>query len=104
MQVRPGTLSDKKFPPAFTTEKVTIVPGDYSAHATGIVKSGASQDFKELEADTVVYDSAGKIIGGGFTFIDFVPAGGQAAVEMSITYAGNPANAVMYGRLSGLSI
>jgi len=51
----------------------------------------------------IAYDEAGEIIGGGFTYLDFVPANGKAAVEVSITSTGIPATTELYAIVSGLS-
>lgn len=53
---------------------------------------------------TVAYDEAGKIIGGGFTFVDFVSPKGTAPVEISATMSGTPAKIELYPTLSGLSV
>jgi hypothetical protein len=89
--------------PAFTTENVSFKPDDYSPKATGIIKSPYNKDVKNLRVSALAYDDTGNIIGGGFTFVDFVPANGQAAVDVSITASGTPARVELHPTLSGLS-
>jgi hypothetical protein len=62
-----------------------------------------AKDVKEVLAYVLAYDSAGKIIGGGFTFLDFVPANGQTAAEVSVKVNGTPGKIEMYATVSGLS-
>ncbi len=47
--------------------------------------------------------AADQIIGGGFTFLDFVPAAGSAAVSVPVTTNGEPARVELYAALSALS-
>ncbi len=47
--------------------------------------------------------AANQIIGGGFTFLDFVPAAGSAAASVPVTTNGEPARVELYAALSALS-
>jgi len=68
------------------------------------VKSPYQKDLENIRVAAVAYDEAGNIIGGGFTYLDFVPANGQAAVEVSITTSGVPATVELYPTISGLTL
>ncbi len=87
----------------FTTENVSFKPDTYSPKVTGIVKSPYGKDVKNLRVSALAFNDAGNIIGGGFTFVDFVPANGQAAVDVSVNLAGTPAHVELHPVLSGLS-
>ena len=50
-----------------------------------------------------IRNEAGEIIGAGFTYLDFVPANGKAAVEVGITSAGKPATVELHAAVSALS-
>jgi len=47
--------------------------------------------------------AANQIIGGGFTFLDFVPAAGSVAASVPMTTNGEPARVELYAALSALS-
>lgn len=105
VQVKPGKSQVlKEIVPNFTTENVTYKPDRFSSKVTGVIRSPFKKDLSDLHVSAVAYDANGAIIGGGFTFLKFVPAGGAAAVEVSITTAGTPVKVELYPALSGLTL
>jgi hypothetical protein len=90
--------------PSFKTDKVTYLPDKNYPKVSGVIISPYTKDVKTLRANAVAYNVAGGIIGGGYTYVDFVPASGQAAVSISVIIAGDPAKVEIYPILSGLSI
>ncbi|MBX5444564.1 hypothetical protein [Sphaerobacter sp.] len=104
VQVKPGRFEPFDQRPEFATENVNYVPDDYFPKVTGIVKSPYQKDLENIRVAAIAYDEAGNIIGGGFTYLDFVPANGQAAVDVSITTSGVPAKVELYATLSGLTL
>lgn len=52
--------------------------------------------------NAVRLDASGAIVGGGYTVVDFAPAGGQTAVSVSYTGA-KPATVVLHAQLTNLS-
>jgi len=84
-------------------DKATLKPDKTSPHVTGIVRSSYTKDIKDIRVSAILYDGTGRIIGAGFTFADFIPANGQSAVDMSVTYTGTPAKVELYAVLSSLS-
>lgn len=104
VQVKPGQYEPFDPVPTFTTENVQYVGDQYFPKVTGIVKSPYQKDLEHIRVSAIAYDANGAIIGGGFTFLDFVPAGGQAAAEVSVTTTGAPASVEMYPSISGLTL
>ena len=103
VQILSGNYEASEEIPTFTTENVTYIDNEYFPSVTGEVVSPYATDISNLRVSAIVYDEAGKIIGGGFTFLDFVPANGKAAVEVNITCVGTPARVELYATLSALS-
>jgi hypothetical protein len=103
VQVKPGEFEESDALPSFTTENVAYQAGEFSSKVLGVIKSPYKQDVDEVHVAAIVYDDKGAIIGGGFTFVSFVPANGQAAVEVSVTTAGKPAKVELHPTISGLS-
>jgi hypothetical protein len=87
----------------FLTESLQFIPDQYYPKITGIVKNGINRDISDLRITAVAYDEAENVIGGGFTYLDFLPASGQAAVEVSTKVSANPAKVEIYPTLSSLS-
>jgi hypothetical protein len=91
---------------AFTASGVSTTPRDYLGLQTNATLSSTfAKDLKEVVAVAIFRDGSGAIVGGDHTFVDFVPAGGQAAVEISsFTDLPAPAATEVYGQLSNLSL
>jgi hypothetical protein len=70
---------------------------------TGQIVSPYGSEITNLRVAAIAYDAAGEIIGGGYTFLDFVPANGKAAVEVSVTTAEEPTTVELYAAVSDLS-
>ena len=89
--------------PTFTFTNVAYIPDQFSSKVTGIIKSPFAKDYKTIEVDAIGVDANGQIVGGGYTYQDFVPANGTAAASVGYTGA-KPATVVMYAHLSSLSL
>lgn len=103
IQLKAGTFVESEPLPHFSAENVTYQGGGFSPKVTGQIISPYEQDITDLRVSAIPYNEAGDIIGGGFTFLDFVGANGDAAVEVTITSAGAPATCELYAVVSGLS-
>jgi hypothetical protein len=103
VQIRASDYKASEGEKPFTTENVAFVGDKFSSKVTGIVKSPYAKDVKSIQATAIAYDQAGAIVGGGFGYIDLVPANGQAAAEVSISVPGKPAKVELYAALSTLS-
>lgn len=103
VQVKAGKLTKSEHLPSFMVDNVNYKADRFSSMVTGIVKSPYQKDVKNLRVSALTYDEKGNITGGGFTFLDFVLANGQAPVEVSVKHSGKPARVELYPVLSGLS-
>lgn len=90
--------------PNFTVDRPTYHASDFFSDVTGIIQSPYNRDFSDLRVSAVVYNEADEIIGGGFTFVNFVLANNSTGVNVSVTSAGEVARAELYPVLSGLSL
>jgi hypothetical protein len=100
---RDGEFVEAEEIPYFTADNVTFQPDAYFPKVLGKIVSPYDQDITDVRVSAITYNDAGEIIGGGFTFVDFVPANGEASAEVSVTVAGTPATTEMYATPSGLS-
>ncbi len=91
-------------PPLFTAEQVTYVADEYFPKVTALLKNNFDRSFETIEVTAVAYDKEGKVIGGGFTYLDFLPANGQAGVEVSINTEGEPDKVDLVASISSLSM
>jgi hypothetical protein len=93
--------------PTLTTTGVVNTPGEFGSTTTGTITSTSTKDLKEVQATAVYLNSAGAIIGGDFTFVDFIPANGSTSFQIQGTSeSGIPglANTVAYGSFSNLTV
>jgi hypothetical protein len=75
----------------------------FSPRVTGTVVNGLDRDLADVEVYAIAYNVDGHIIGGGFTFVDLVPAGEAAAVDVAIAVSGEPASVELFATVSGLT-
>ena len=81
-------------------ERVAYVPGSFFPKATGIVSSTLDKEIQHLSLSAIAYDDDGEIVGTGSGYTTFVPAGGEAAVEVEMYVAGEPARLELYPKIS----
>ena len=88
--------------PALVAEGATYKPDRFSPKVAAVVRNPGASDVKSPRVSALLLDAEGQIIGGGFTYPSFVPAGGQSAVEVSVRGAAEPASVRVYARSSGI--
>jgi hypothetical protein len=92
LQLKEGNFEQTEALPGFTSENITFIDSDFSDKVTGEVVSPYNKDVTNVRASAISYNEAGDIIGGGFTFIDFIPANGRTAAEVLVTVSATPTN------------
>ncbi len=103
VQVGAGDYEASGFIPAFSAENVSYQHGSFSDKVTAQIVSPYSRDITNVQVWAVGYDADGNIIGGGFSFLDFVPANGKGAAEISVDMGGTPNTVEVYAAVSSLS-
>ncbi len=106
VQLNKGDLTASEKIPTFTVDSVSYYPREITSLATGIIKNPYNRTITQLRVAAVAYDEAGTIIGGGFTFLNFIQANGTSGVEIRVTNTKEKAVASieLYPALSGLSM
>jgi hypothetical protein len=103
VQIQTGEYVPSDLLPIFTAENIAYQQGDFSSSLTGQIVNPYPRDISNLRVSAILYDSAANIIGGGYTYLDFVPSSGKAAVEVSVTSSTPPTGAELFASVSGLS-
>lgn len=103
IQLKDGRYEKTGVVPSFTSENITFLPSDFFDKVTGTIVSPYAKEITNIRVSALSYDQAGQIIGGGFTYIDFVPANGRAAADVSVTVSGQSISNELYASVSGLS-
>lgn len=108
VQILPGATEEVDGEPAdFTVSDVTTREQEFGGlKTTATVNSPFTRDLEDLHAVAIYRDDAGNVIGGAFTFLGFVPAGGDAAVAIDSLADGlpTPAQTEVYIAISGLTM
>ncbi len=103
VHVLPGKCQLSGAAPSFGVDDVTYHDDASAPRATGRVVNPYGRDVTMVSVSAIPYDAQGNIIGGGYTFLDFIEANGQAAVEIGLTTAGRPARLELYASRTALS-
>jgi hypothetical protein len=77
----------------FTFSDIKTRATDYGPTTTGRISSTFEEQVDDVRVDVVYKDAAGKVLGGSYTYVDFVPAGGQASFKVSTWSEINPKKA-----------
>jgi hypothetical protein len=107
VQARPRGWAEEEGPfGGFTTSDVNARADEYGGWTvTGQVESTFTEDFEDVYAVAVLKNAAGDIVGGDFTFLDFVPADGDTSFQVSVMDdIDDVASAEVYVTLSNLSL
>lgn len=103
VQIKSGGFVEAKTGPSFTYENIAFQPDSDWPTVTGVVVSPCTNDITNQEVSAIAYDENGKIVGGGNTYLDFIPANGKAEVEVHVTVVGVPSKVELYARIISLS-
>jgi len=86
-----------------TPVDVTYVADEFSPRVTGTIQNSLDRELRDIEVYAIAYNAGGQIIGGGFTFVDSIEAGGQAQAEVTIAVGEEPAAVEVFATVSSLS-
>lgn len=89
--------------PDFEVSNVTYRLNEWGNKATCVIANPFDRILEDLRVSVVAYDESGKIVGGGFTFLNFVLASGTTGVETSFTSTTDVAKVEIFPAISGLT-
>jgi hypothetical protein len=89
---------------SFSASGISTSYDSFAMKTTGTLHSTFAKDMKTVQAVAIYYNTAGKVVGGAFTYVDFVPAGGTIGVEIHGTEKVAAARTEIYAVPSFLSI
>lgn len=103
VQIKDGKYVESAILPFFTYENAQFLDDAYFPKITGIIVNPYSIEITNLRVSAIAYDENGAIIGGGYTYMDFIPPEGKAAADVSVTVDGTPASVELYAAITALS-
>ncbi len=86
VQIRAGDWEEvEESVGTFETDDVNVRPQEFGGWTvTGSVASTFVDDFEDVYAVAILRDGEGAIVGGGWTFLDFVPGNGDTSFEIGV--------------------
>lgn len=88
---------------AFTTDKVVYSYDEYTSKVMGMVTNPFDRDLTDLKVYAVLYNDAGEIVGGGYSYLGFILAQGTTGVSLYVNGAGKVTRAELYPTISWFS-
>jgi hypothetical protein len=103
IQIKVGEFVESEPVLPSTAENVTYVPDEHFPKVTAQIVSPYDKDITNVRISAILYNDAGEIIGGGCSYLDYVPANGKAAAEVSVASTGIRSTIELYATVSALS-
>ncbi len=103
IQIKQGDYSTSDPISIFTYENAAYLPDEYFPQITGEILSPYAKDITNLRVSALAYNESGDIIGGGYTYVDFVPANSKSAVSIDTTVSETPATVELFTSVTALS-
>lgn len=103
VQLNAGNPEATDLDTAFTVDRIKYQKGDYYSYVRGVIINPFDKDITDLRVSSIVYNEAGEIIGGGYTYLNFLLANNSSGVSISTVSVGNVATVEIYATLSGFS-
>lgn len=102
IQLGAGGLTEVRSSPFLSVEHVRY---DASPQATvsGVIRNPFERHITDLRISAVIYDASGRIVGGGFRYLAFIPAGSSLGVITAVNRAAGVTRAELYPSLSDQS-
>ena len=102
LQLKSGNYQSSSHLSWLVANNIEVSGDDSSLAVTGEILNPYEQALEDIWVTAVAYDEMGQIVGGGFTWLDFIPANGESAVEVRVTSAGKPVSAELYASVGEL--
>ncbi len=103
VQVQAGTFVIAKPVAPLTVDKVSYRHDIWLPRVTGVVKSPYAKAIDRVRVSALLFDANGGIIGGGTGYVRFIPANGEAAVQLNVITAARPQSVELYPMIGALS-
>ena len=87
----------------FSVNSTSYLDSDYFQYATGVIHNPFEMNITNLRVSAILYDENDQIIGGGYTYQDFILKNSDIGVKISTTSKGVVSRVEIYPILSSLS-
>ncbi|MBE0686819.1 MAG: hypothetical protein IH585_12590 [Anaerolineaceae bacterium] len=95
----------------FTFENSRYYFDPYWDRFTSVMTNNSSTTYTNVRVDMIAYDSAGMVVGGGYTNVNFIPGNAQVGVSINgfvsddpVTYEFFPRTSILSGEINDASV
>lgn len=103
IEITPGRAAPAAEPVSFSASDLAYYPGDIASIVTGIIHAGHAENVTDVRLSAILYGEDGQIIGGGYAFVNFIPANDSTGVRVIVVSQGEVGEVALYPALSALS-
>ena len=96
VQARPVQLQTTIPEPILVSAEVEVITSTVDTFVRALVLNPRQEAAKNVRVTALVYDDNHRIIGGGFDWVESIPAGGSTPVEIWVAVADTVADAEVY--------
>jgi hypothetical protein len=96
ISTQPGTVQPSTDKNPLSVANVALQTSSSGQTAAAQVTNSSTTDQTLVPIAVIAYDAGGKIVGGGFGFLNRAPAGGGGSVKVDLTTSGQAAKVQMY--------
>jgi hypothetical protein len=97
---RPSTYKPAIPKPGLAAENVTLITGTVGIIVSGEIINPYQTMLENVRVTAVIYDNAGRIVGGGYDWIDSIAPAGLVPVEVWVIAPREPAAAELYASIA----
>ena len=104
VQINAGNARISNLSDTFTVDKIIYTADEYFSVVRGVISNPYNKDITTLRTSAILYDETGNIIGGGYTYLNFILANSVTGISLSVTSNGNVSRVELFPSVSGLSV
>ncbi len=103
VQINSGDPTISNLSTDFIVTNEEYFPSDYYSYAIGEVANPFDKSITNLRLSAILYDDNMKIVGGGYTYLNFIPANSKTGVKLTVSGTTTTSKVKIYPAVSGLS-
>jgi len=104
VQINAGNARVSDLSETFTVDKLVYIADEYFSEVRGVIRNPYNKDITTLRTSAILYDEIGNIIGGGYTYLNFILANSSTGISLSVVSNGNVSRIELFPSISGLSV
>jgi hypothetical protein len=100
LQITAGDILELDVLPDLAVVGVNYQPSEIYNRVSGLIGNEGDFELEDIRISAIAYSSDGRIVGAGYTFLSFLPAGSAAGVDIVLTTSEPVDRVELYPRVS----